>query len=162
MGKRWIAQLPIALPLPALFWLAACPLWAGPYKCREPDGKISYQQVPCPAESAGAELIPDTRLPSGAATATTAKKYTVEGQLKALESARRKARQGREKAKANLRAEVKPKVFDAARCAKHRAEAARWRREVKNGYRDRDQQEQETQMLKHHEALVERHCAPER
>jgi hypothetical protein len=65
MGKRWIAQLPIALPLPALLWLAACPVCAGPYKCREPDGHISYQQAPCPAESAGAEPIPDTGPPSG-------------------------------------------------------------------------------------------------
>jgi hypothetical protein len=158
-----IAPLSLALLGPALPWLTACPALAETYKCREPDGHISYQEMPCPADSDGGVVIPNTMPPSGANTPRPSKAFTVEGQLKALESARREARKAREKASdAPRKTQTKTGDYDAARCAKHRAEVARWRRDVRNGYRDKDEREQETQMLRHHEALVARYCEPER
>ena len=165
MQLQWIPQLsiaPLSLALlgSSLSGLTACPAWAGTYKCRAPDGHISYQETPCPADSDGGALTPDTAPPSGSNAPRHSKAYTVEGQLKALESAKRRARKVREKSSDAPR-RAKTSDYDAARCAKHRAEAARWRREVRNGYRDTDEREQEAQMLKHHEALIERYCAPE-
>lgn len=168
MENQWpptlaMALLALALLGTALLWITASPAWAGTFKCRGPDGHIGYQETPCPADSDSAELNPSTVPPSGAKAPRPSQPYTVEGQLKALESAQRRARKAREKASAvPSQTQAKNGDYDAARCAKHRAETARWRREVRNGYRDKDEREQETEMLKHHEALVERHCPPER
>ncbi len=163
MDRQRIAQLAVASPLLSIVCLSLCPAWAGAYKCREPDGHISYQGTPCPLESNGAELTPSIAPPSGAIAPDISKKYTVEGQLKALETERRRAHKAREKGSTpSRRTRKQADAHDTARCAKHRAEAARWRREIRNGYLDRDQKEQELQMLKHHQALVERYCAPER
>jgi hypothetical protein len=156
-----LAALSVVLLCPALYRLAICPSWAGVYKCREPDGHISYQETPCAPDSDGGALTPNTTPPSGANAPGPSKAYTVEGQLKALESARRQTRKKREKTAAPRSTQTKTGDYDAARCAKHRAEVARWRRNVRNGYRDRDEREWETQMLIHHEALVQRHCPPE-
>lgn len=161
MEKQWIPRLSLALLGPALSWLSACPAWAGAYKCRAPDGHISYQEAPCPADSDGGALTPDTAPPGGANARRASQAYSVEAQLKALEGARRRAREAREKAAAAPRGtQAKTDSHDPARCAKHRAEAARWRRKVRNAYRDKDERERETQMLKYHEALIERHCTP--
>ena len=138
--------------------LAASPAWSAVFKCRGPDGHTSYQQFPCPEPAGGAELSPDTSPPSGAGTRV--KPATVETQIEALESAERRARKERKEASESGSPKAPPDERDEARCAKHRAEAARWRREIKQGFRDRDEQEREAQMLQHHEALIRRYCPP--
>jgi hypothetical protein len=170
VDRQRIARLAVAPPLLSLLYLICDPGWAGAYKCRGEDGQVSYQGTPCPTGSPGEELTPDTAAPSGRQPANVANDYSVAGQLKALESAQRKARKERERDstdphqsdphKSRAKKTKKPQ-YDAARCAKQRAESARWRREVKNGYLDRDQKEQEEQTLKYHEALVARYCKPE-
>jgi hypothetical protein len=163
MGRPWIPILPIALWALAQPWLATGPVWAGTYKCLGLDGHISYQQTPCPLDTDGTALVTDNRPPSGAEVPGASETYGVERQIKALESAREQARKGRDPAPAAARqARTSPDAFDPARCAKHRAEVARWRQAIRDGYRDRDEKEQEAQMLKHHEALVTRYCQPER
>jgi hypothetical protein len=162
LNKQRIARLSLVSPLLALLGLCACPAWSGTFKCREPDGSISYQQTSCPQGSDGVEVVADTTPPGGAEAPGAAKKYSVQSQLKTLEQQRRRTRKERAKDETPIRqTKTQTASYDAARCAKHRAEAARWRREVRNGYVDRDQKEQEAQMLKHHEALVLRYCEPE-
>lgn len=146
----------------AAFAAALC-LLAGPavsatYKCRGADGQLGYQQSPCPDAADGGELTPDITPPSGAAARIAP--TTVESQIQSLEAAERQAQKARKATAAARPARAQPSEQDAARCAKQRAEAARWRREVKNGYRDRDEQERESQMLTHHEALIRRYCPP--
>lgn len=153
------AALATVYRLIPLLCLALAPAWAGTYKCRDPDGHVSYQQTPCAGASVGAEVAPDTRRPGGADAPPDPEGSAVADQLEAMERAKRRERQGRE-GSGERRAASTSKGYDAAACAKHRAQAASWRREIKNGYRDRDEKEQEAQMLKHHEALVERYCAP--
>ncbi len=144
----------------AFLLLIAGPVASAPYKCLQPDGSVVYQQTLCAAESAGTELALDSRQPGGAGT----KDYSVEGQLKALEAARKKTakKPPAEKQRKEPVARARPAVItDRARCAKHRAEIARWRRAVRKPYRDRDEQEYKEQMLAHHEAKAERYCTKE-
>ena len=131
---------------------------AGPFKCLHPDGSLSYQETPCPPETDGGELEVDTRRPGGSRAG--GKEYTVEGQVRALEAERKRAHKALEKRAADspgATAGPKPRK-NKAKCAKHRAEVARWRRAVRNGYRDKDDREREEQMLEHHRALVEQYC----
>jgi hypothetical protein len=150
MAPRWILALS----------LIACPVWAGPFKCLHPDGSLSYQESPCPTESEGGELEVDTRPPGGTRPRGKGQDTTIQGQLRALESERKRDEKARER-----RAPTSPKAASGpkprknkAKCAKHRAEVARWRRAVRNGYRDKDDREREEQMLEHHRALVEQYC----
>lgn len=158
-----MAPLALAMLGAALCWVTPNPAWTETFKCREPDGHIGYQETPCPVDSEGSVLSSSSAPPTGPNATHTSKAYTVEGQLKALESQKRQARKAREKSSPeSSHTQVKPKAHDAARCAKHRAEAARWRREVRRGYRDKDERDRRAEMLKHHEALVERYCPPGR
>jgi hypothetical protein len=163
LDRHWIVLHSLALLSIASLWLTPGPVRAAAFKCLGPDGHTSYQQTPCPVEAAGGELTPDTRPPGGAEAAANSGDYSVESQLKAMESARQKARKAREQATADERQAQRKTAdrYDKARCAKHRAESARWRQAIRNGYRNRDEREQQKQMLKHHEALTERYCAPE-
>lgn len=141
--------------------LIALPLQAGPYKCVRPDGGIVYQQGPCAASEQGGELAVDTQPPGGADAAPKDHDLSVEGQLRAMESARAKARKSRGAEAEDAMGRATSPTYDRAKCAKHRAEAARWREEVRGTYRTQDEKARDRHMLEHHQALVERYCAPE-
>jgi hypothetical protein len=140
------------------------PVWAGPFKCVQPDGRVVYQDVQCDAGSAGAELRLDPSTPGGQDRGK-AQDYSVQGQLKALEAERRKAdkaRKAQEKAAAATEpAGKKAGGYDRAKCAKNRAEAARWRQKVRNGYRDQDDREYQEQKLEYYESLADQFCRPD-
>jgi hypothetical protein len=141
----------------------AGPVWAGPFKCLQPDGNVVYQDARCADGSAGAELKLDTS-PPGGEDKGKAQDYSVQGQLRALEAERRqadKARKAREKAAAASEpASKKAAGYDRAKCAKNRAEAARWRQKVRNGYRDRDEREYQEQKLEYYQSLADQFCRP--
>lgn len=136
------------------------PVQAGPFKCVQPDGGVVYQQGPCGGPDHGGELTVDTRYPGGADAAAKGKDLSVEGQLKALEAARAKERKARVAASKGLVERGPAETYDRAKCAKHRAQTARWRDEVRGGYRTRDEKAHNLSMLEHHQALVERYCVP--
>ena len=148
----------------AVLVLMAGPVWAGPYKCVQPDGGVVYQDVQCAGGSEGTELRLDPGAPGGQDQGQ-ARDYSVQGQLKALEAERRqadKARKAREKAAAETRpAARKAEGYDRAKCAKNRAEAARWRQKVRNGYRNQDDREYQEQKLEYYESLAARFCRPD-
>lgn len=143
-----------------LILIITLPVQAGPFKCVKPDGGVVYQQGACGGLDHGGELTVDTRSPGGADAAANSKDLTVEGQLKALEAARAKERKSRVDASKGLVERGPTETYDRAKCAKHRAQAARWREEVRGGYRTRDEKAHNLSMLEHHQALVERYCAP--
>ena len=146
----------------AVLVLMAGPVWAGPYKCLQPDGSVVYQDIQCAAGSEGAELRLDPSTPGGPDRGQ-AQDYSVQGQLKALEAERRqadKARKAQEKAAAAPAAK-KVDGYDRAKCAKNRAEAARWRQKVRNGYRDQDDREYQEQKLEYYESLADQFCRPD-
>lgn len=140
------------------------PVWAGPFKCLQPDGRVVYQDLQCAAGSEGAELRLDTSVPGGEDKGK-ARDYSVQGQLKALEAERRKADKAR-KAQEKAAAETAPAGkkaggYDRAKCAKNRAEAARWRQKVRNGYRDQDEREYQEQKLEYYQSLADQFCRPD-
>jgi hypothetical protein len=160
---------PIALPTAAALALVAAlasfqSAFAGTYKCIQPSGAVVYQQTPCPADAAGGELAVDASPPGGAealeALAEDPDAYSVERQLKAMESARDQGRTSREAPGAGAGQDPAP-TYDRARCAKHRAESARWEYETSRGYRTPQEREYRAGMLEHHQALVERYCTGE-
>lgn len=141
--------------------LFALPVQAGPYKCVGPEGGIVYQQGPCADSHRGGELAVDTRPPGGPDAVPKGKDLSVEGQLKAMEAARAKERKARAAATKDDREKAPAPTYDRAKCAKHQAEVARWREEVRGTYRTQDEKARERHMLEHHQAQVERYCAPE-
>ena len=148
---------PIAVAALAAIWALGAD--AGLYRCIQPDGSISYQQLPCPASADGAELRVDTTPPGGSDAATGNEDYSVQSQLKAMQKARARERAARDKAeRAAERRARQTDTRDPARCAKHQAQVARWREEVRNGYRSQNEKEYEAHMLEYHQALVERYC----
>lgn len=151
MPMRWL-QLALMLAI-------ALPLRAGTFKCLQRDGSVVYQQGPCPKSDQGGELILDTRPPGGKRAAPGGGDLSVEGQLKALESARARERKARVRV-AKDAGKGSQKGYDRAKCAKHRAQVARWQDEVRDGYRTREEQAHDRHMLEYHEVLVERYCAP--
>lgn len=141
--------------------LFALPVQAGPYKCIGSDGSIVYQQGPCADSDQGDELAVDTRPPGGPDAAAKGKDVSVEGQLKAMEATRAKERKARAAAAKDANDEAPAPAYDRAKCAKHQAEVARWREEVRGTYRTQDEKARDRHMLEHHQAQVERYCAPE-
>ncbi|ADC63609.1 DUF4124 domain-containing protein [Allochromatium vinosum] len=151
-----------------LLALTAGPAWAELYKCRQPDGSLSYQQTACAAQAEGDRLQVDIRGPDGRESASSGEDYSVAAQAERLRTereARERAHlQARREAEARaraLKAAAKPDRntdFDPAKCARHRAEVAKWRQKVKGGYRTRDEKDYNDSKLAHHEALVERYC----
>lgn len=155
-----MTRVPRAL---AALLLMAGPVWAGPYKCLQPDGRVVYQDVQCAAGSEGAELRLDTGAPGGLGRGQT-QDYSVQGQLKALEAERRRtdqARKAQERAAETAPAGKKVGGYDRAKCARNRAEAARWRQKVLNGYRDQHEREYQEQKLEYYQALADRFCRPD-
>ncbi|BCU06333.1 DUF4124 domain-containing protein [Allochromatium tepidum] len=148
--------------------LTAVPVSAELYKCRRPDGSLSYQQTACAAQSEGDRLQVDIRGPDGRKSASSGVDYSVAAQAERLRAERetreRAHLQARREAEARaraLRAAAKPDRntdFDPAKCARHRGEVAKWRQKVKGGYRTRDQKDYNDSKLAHHQALVERYC----
>jgi Domain of unknown function (DUF4124) len=141
--------------------LIALPAHAGPYKCVRPDGGIVYQQGPCAASDQGGEVAVDIRPPGGADAVPQDLDLSVEGQLKALESARAKERKARAAATKEADGAAPAPTYDRAQCAKHRAEASRWEDEVRATYRTQAEKARDRHMLEYHQALVERYCAPQ-
>ena len=141
--------------------LVALPAEAGLFKCRLPDGSLIYQQTPCPGTAQGEEVSVDTRSPGGAGAGSSRKDYSVESQLKAMETKRESERKAREKAAKHVRQPQPADTYDRAKCSKHRAQTARWRQEVRNGYRNQEEKAHDRHMLEYHQALVDRYCGPE-
>lgn len=141
--------------------LTALPLQAGTYKCLGPDGGVVYQQGPCSGPDRGGELAVDTRAPGGPDGTSSPKDLSVEGQLKALESARARERKAKAAAVRDAQGKDPGPTYDRAKCAKHRAETARWDEKVRGTYRTRAEQTRARHMLEHHQILVERYCAPQ-
>jgi hypothetical protein len=151
----------MGLPRLVLLLTITLPVQAGPFKCAHPDGGVIYQQGPCGGSDQGGEVVVDTRSPGGAEAARKATDLSVEGQLKALEAARAKERKARVAASTGAEEGGPAETYDRAKCAKHKAQTARWREEVRGGYRTRDEKAHDLSMLEHHQAMVERYCAPQ-
>jgi hypothetical protein len=135
---------------------------ADTHKCVSTDGSVEYRQTPCPSSATPMELRIETSPPSGGGAKDPGNAYSVENQLKAMESARKPEHRERGAAERNeTRKKGMGPGYDKARCAKQRAEAARWEREARRGGSDHQEREYRTRMWEYHQALVERYCRPE-
>lgn len=143
-----------------LLSLITLPAQAGTYKCIGPDGAILYQQGPCAESDQGGQLSVDTSPPGGPSADSGSKDLSVEGQLRTLESARAKERKARTRAAKATQDRSRGDGRDQAKCAKHRAQAARWQEEVRNGYRTQEEKQHNEHMLEYHQVLVGRYCEP--
>jgi len=148
--------------------LTTVPVSAQIYKCRQPDGSLSYQQTACVAQTEPERIPVDIRGPDGSERTPSKVDYSVVAQAEHLR-AEREARewahlQARREAEAQaraLKAAAKPDRntdFDPVKCARHRGEVAKWRRKVRSSYRNRDQRDYNQSKLTYHQALVERYC----
>lgn len=135
---------------------------AGLYKCIQADGSTSYQQLPCAAEASAEQIAVDTAPPGGSDAADKGEDYSVEAQLKAMQKARDQDKDGERKAARDTPNDAAgAPEYDRARCAKHRAQVARWSKEAQRTYRTRKEKEYEARMLEYHQSLAERYCAGE-
>jgi len=139
--------------------LAGTAVQAELYKCRGTNGHTTYQQTACEATAQSADLSVDTQAPKNA---PLAEDYSVGKQLESMRDARTKRALAREQAR---RAEETERTrladtnrFDAAKCARHRSEVAKWHQKVLNGYRTRSEKDFNQNKLAYHQALVERYC----
>ena len=129
------------------------------YRCQAPDGSVVYQQTQCAGETRGGEIQVDTRPPGGSSAAETgATDYSVESQLEAMEADRARERKTGEGAARAKSAPRERDTTDPAACSRHRAEAARWREAVRNGYRSRDERDYQRHKLDYHQTLIQRYC----
>jgi hypothetical protein len=153
MNRRSVATLVL------IVGAGAGTVWAGAYKCRQPDGSIIYQEAACAAESAEEAVKLDPAPPGRGQVRGKAKDYSIEGQVKAFEAEHRRSPERRSKAGADQhRGDGSGDDRDRAKCAKERAETARWRQAARGTYRDRDERDYREQTLAYHQALVERYC----
>ncbi len=152
----------LAFGLTALF--VATQTQAELYKCRLPDGRVSYQQTACADLAEGQTLSVDTRGPDGSASGPTGQDYSVESQSRQMQAERQTAEMEREQARRQAAAEAQHQQRaarderDPARCAKQRAEIARWKQRLLHGYRTRSEKDINESKLAHHQALAERYC----
>ncbi|WP_295393544.1 hypothetical protein [uncultured Thiodictyon sp.] len=137
-------------------------LWAGPYKCLQSDGSIVYQETQCALGAAASEQLTLDPAPSDHAGKGKAKDYSIEGQLKAFEAERKQAQRQRDRAARATRPKTKKQPGnDRAKCAKNRAEAARWREKTRGTYKNTDERDYRERKLEYYEALVEQYCPPD-
>ncbi|MBK1723639.1 DUF4124 domain-containing protein [Thiocystis violacea] len=134
------------------------------YKCQQPNGRIIYQQTACGGHADVEAFAVDIRGPDGSDGAASGQKYSIGSQAaqmraerERLNGARLKARQASEAA-ARRAAADSDKEPDRAKCAKHRAEVAKWKEKVMKGYRTRTQKDYNDSKLAYHAALVDRYC----
>jgi hypothetical protein len=133
------------------------------YRCEAPDGSVVYQQTVCAGETRGGEVQVDTRPPGGSSAGASGRSgggtdYSVESQLKAMEAAHERERKERQR---DAKSKAPPRerdTRDPAACARHRAEAVRWRETIRNGYRSRDERDYQRHKLEYHQTLVRRYC----
>lgn len=144
-----------ALALGLATWLAAAPSpgRAELYKCRQPDGRLTYQQTAC-AEADEARAL-DLRLPPPASGGED-KDYSIGAQLDWMQR-ERQARRRQVDDRAADTAEPASQQ-DAAKCAKARGEVAKWQQKVRNGYHSRSEKAQNESKLAYHQALADRYC----
>jgi hypothetical protein len=157
--KRSLAHAGLVPSSALMLALVAAPVAAGAYKCMDPSGELTYQGHPCAGEALGNAIEPDIEAPGGG----LGKETSIEAQLRSLSRERRSSRSEKDnrKSTSDKRADAsKSSGQDAAKCAKARAEAARWRGEIRKGYRNEDDKERKAQMLEYQEALAKRYCAP--
>ncbi|GAB0147789.1 MULTISPECIES: DUF4124 domain-containing protein [unclassified Marichromatium] len=135
--------------------VAALDAQAELYRCVDAAGHTSYQQTPCDAASSGGSIELDTRSPDGNARAANDPRMSVGSQLERL------APPPTERTSTDApRKTSTPTAVDRAKCARHRAQVARWEQAARATYRDRSEQRYREQMLEHHRAQVERYCGP--
>lgn len=136
-------------------WLATVPSdsRAELYKCRQPDGRLTYQQTAC-AESDEAGAL-ELHIPPPASGGRQ-QDYSIESQLEWMQ----RERQARRRLADDSRSRpADPAIqHDAAKCAKARGEVAKWQQKVRNGYHNRSEKEQNENKLAYHQALAERYC----
>ncbi|NKN32709.1 DUF4124 domain-containing protein [Marichromatium bheemlicum] len=135
--------------------VAALDAQAELYRCVDAAGRISYQQTPCGSAASGGSIELDTRSPDGSARAANDPQMSVGNQLQRL-APTPAARATTDTAP--RRPSASPS--DRAKCARHRAQVARWEQAARATYRDRSEQRYREQMLEHHRAQVERYCEP--
>ena len=134
------------------------------YKCRQPDGRISYQQAACAELADGQALSVDTRGPDGSTSGPTGQDYSVESQFRQMQAERQAAEMERERARRQAAAEAQRGQRttggerDPAKCAKQRAEVAKWKQKLLHGYRTRSEKDINENKLAHHQALADRYC----
>ena len=134
------------------------------YKCRQPDGRVSYQQTACADRAAGQALSVDTRGPDGSTSGPAGQDYSVESQFRQMQAERQAVERAREQARREAAKETQRMQRstrderDPARCAKQRAEVAKWKEKLLHGYRTRSEKDINENKLAHHQALAERYC----
>ncbi len=127
------------------------------YKCRQPDGQITYQQIACAASDDGRAL--ELRAPPPASGGDR-RDYSIESQLDWMQRERLAREQAhRRQTDEARRTTIDPiSQHDAAKCAKARGEVAKWQQKVRNGYHSRSEKEQNESKLAYHQALADRYC----
>jgi hypothetical protein len=136
--------------------IVASPAHADLYKCPQPDGRVTYQQTACGGRADVESFEVDVGGPAGSETSTAGRDYSVAGQAASMQAEREQRSRARRSAK-RAAAPAGPRP-DAAKCAKHRAEVARWKEKVMQGYRKRTEKDYNQGQLEHHQALAERFC----
>ncbi|EXJ13892.1 hypothetical protein D779_3199 [Imhoffiella purpurea] len=130
------------------------------YKCLGPDGRTTYQQTACDAASHTTDLELDAHPASGSGKDQD---YSIEKQLEAMRDGRARRAKARAQTRPNTQTARSARTgnpgFDAAKCARHRSETAKWRQKAMNAYRTRSDKEYNDNRLAYHEALMERYCA---
>ncbi|QIK38523.1 DUF4124 domain-containing protein [Caldichromatium japonicum] len=136
------------------------PLWAQAiYRCQMPDGRISYQQGACPDQASATSI--ETSKPT--AQSPTSQDYSVTSQAERMRAERqakeRAQAEARQRQAARLKAQGNAAVqADPVRCAHHRAEAARWQRQLKSSQRTREERVYRENKIAYHQAIIERYC----
>ncbi|NEX20502.1 DUF4124 domain-containing protein [Thiorhodococcus mannitoliphagus] len=144
--------------------LIAADARAGLYKCRQPDGHMVYQQTACGGRADVDPFEIDIRGPNGSEAGASARDYSIGTQAKQMRTERERLDRSRRSARRQAAAATKratgqsPKTPDRAKCAKHRAEAAKWKQKVMQGYRKRTEKDYNEGKLEHHQALVDQYC----
>lgn len=148
----------------SLALLIAADARADLFKCKQPDGRVIYQQTACGGHAGVAPFEVDIRGPDGSESGASSKDYSVGSQAKAMRTERERLSKARRQARvraaaAARRAAASPsKTPNRAKCAKHRAEVAKWKQKLLNGYRERTEKIYNERKLEHHQALVDQYC----
>ncbi|NEV62580.1 DUF4124 domain-containing protein [Thiorhodococcus minor] len=164
MDTSRLLQVPASATALSLALLIAADAHAGLFKCKQPDGRVIYQQTACGGHADVDPFEVDIRGPDGSKSGKSSRDYSVGSQAKAMRTQRERLSKARRQARARAAAAARrvtgspSKTPNRSKCAKHRAEVAKWKQKLLNGYHERTEKVYNENKLEHHQALVDQYC----
>ena len=153
----------------ALFILFPVAAWSGAYKCTNPDGTVSYQQIPCAEEKNQADISTYAKPPSSSAGSPEENPYSIQNQIRQIEErdARQRAERRERRSAAALEeirkhqqrrdSELKAKL-SAPKCEYYKAQVNERKHKLRQAYQNKGDKLHDESHLRFLEMRAAEYC----